>query len=61
LNKSNRYATRLATSRLSKLDTFIFHWSTYIPSMSYSLLAMTFDTKTEQDSTQGCPSNTQQA
>jgi hypothetical protein len=25
LNKSNRYATRLATSRLSKLDTFIFH------------------------------------
>ncbi len=48
LNKSNRYATRLATSRLSKLDTFIFHWSTYIPSMSYSLLAMTFDTKTQQ-------------
>ena len=25
LNKANRYATRLATSRLSKLDTFIFH------------------------------------
>jgi hypothetical protein len=46
LNKVNKYATRLATSRLSKLDTFIFHRSTYIPSMTYSLSAMTFDTKT---------------
>jgi hypothetical protein len=45
-NKANRYATRLATSRLSKLDTFIFHQSTYIPLMMYSLSAMTFDTKT---------------
>jgi hypothetical protein len=46
LNKANRYATRLAMSRLSKLDTVIFHQSTYIPLMMYSLLAMTFDTKT---------------
>jgi hypothetical protein len=46
LNKANRYATRLAMSRLSKLDTFIFHRSTYIPSMTYSLSAMTFDMKT---------------
>jgi hypothetical protein len=46
LNKANRYATRLAMSRLSKLDTFIFHRSMYIPSMMYSLSAMTFDMKT---------------
>ncbi len=47
LNKVNQYATRLAMSRLSKLDTFIFHQSTYIPSMTpYSLSAMAFDTKT---------------
>jgi hypothetical protein len=46
LNKVNRYATRLAMSRLSDMDTFIFHRSTYIPSMMYSLLATTFDTKT---------------
>jgi hypothetical protein len=39
-------ALRLAMSRLSKLDTFIFHQSMYIPSMTYSLLALTFDTKT---------------
>jgi hypothetical protein len=46
LNKANQYATRLATSRLSKMDTFIFHQNTYIPSMMYSLSATTFDTKT---------------
>jgi hypothetical protein len=25
------------------MDAFIFHWSTYIPSMTYSLLVMTLD------------------
>ena len=46
LNKANQYATRLSTSRLSEMDTFIFHQSTYVPSMTYSLPVTTFDIKT---------------
>jgi hypothetical protein len=37
LSKANQYAVRLSTSRLSEMHTFIFHQSTYIPSMTYSL------------------------
>jgi hypothetical protein len=33
----------LSTSRLSEMDTFIFHRGTYIPSMTYSLLVTTID------------------
>jgi hypothetical protein len=37
LSKANQYTVRLSTSRLSEMDTFIFHRSTYILSMTYSL------------------------
>jgi hypothetical protein len=43
LFKANQYAVHLSTSRLSEMDTFIFHRSTYIPSMTYSLLVTTID------------------
>ncbi len=43
LHKANQYATRLSTSRLSKMDMFIFHQSTYVPLMTYSLPVMMFD------------------
>jgi hypothetical protein len=43
LFKANQYAMHLSTSRLSEMDTFIFHQSTYIPSMMYSLLVTTID------------------
>ena len=42
LNKANQYAARLSASNLSDMDMFIFHQSTYIPSMTYSLLLMMF-------------------
>jgi hypothetical protein len=45
LNKGNCYATRLSTSRLSEMDMFIFHQSTYTPSKTYSLLVTILDTK----------------
>jgi len=35
--KTDNYARRLLQSRLSKMDTFIFHRSTYPPSMTYSI------------------------
>jgi hypothetical protein len=38
LSKANQYAVGLSTSHLSEMDTFIFHRSTYIPLMTYSLL-----------------------
>jgi hypothetical protein len=40
------YAARLATSRLSEMDTFIFHQGMYTPLMTYSLSVTMFDTKT---------------
>jgi hypothetical protein len=43
LFKANQYAVHLSTSRLSEMDTFIFHRSTYIPSMTYSLPVTTID------------------
>jgi hypothetical protein len=43
LFKANQYAAHLSTSRLSEMDTFIFHRSTYIPSMTYSLPVTTID------------------
>jgi hypothetical protein len=46
LNKANQYANRLSTSNLTKMDIFIFHRSTCVPSMTYSLLATPFDPKT---------------
>jgi hypothetical protein len=36
-NKANTYASRLITSNLTEMDTFIFHQSTYTPSMTYSI------------------------
>jgi hypothetical protein len=35
LFKANQYAMHLSTSRLSEMDTFIFHQSTYIPLMTF--------------------------
>jgi hypothetical protein len=43
-NKANNYAAHLITSNLTKMDTFIFYRSTYIPSMTYSLPVITRDT-----------------
>jgi hypothetical protein len=46
LNKGNRCGTRLSISDLTEMDTFIFHRSTYVPSMTYSLPLTIFDRKT---------------
>jgi hypothetical protein len=43
LFKANQYAVCFSTSRLSEMDTFIFHRSTYIQSMTYSLPVTTID------------------
>jgi hypothetical protein len=43
LNKANQYAAWLSSSNLSEMDTFIFHRSTYIPSMTYLLPLTTFE------------------
>jgi hypothetical protein len=45
-DKANQYAVRLSTSRLSEMDTFIFHRSMYTPSMTYSLPVTTINLKT---------------
>jgi hypothetical protein len=45
LNKANQYATRLAASNLNEMDTFIFHRSMYVPSMTYSLPVTMLDTE----------------
>jgi hypothetical protein len=45
LTKANQYATQLAASNLNEMDMFIFHRSTYVLSMIYSLPVMTLDTK----------------
>jgi len=45
LNKANHYASRLSSSNLSEMDTFIFHRSTYVPSMTYSLPVTTISVK----------------
>jgi hypothetical protein len=37
LNKTNQDAAHLSSSILSEMDTFIFHQSTYVPSMMYLL------------------------
>jgi hypothetical protein len=42
-NKANNYAAHLITSNLTAMDAFIFHWSTYNPSMTYSLPVTTLD------------------
>jgi hypothetical protein len=44
--KADNFARRLMTSRLSKMDTFIFHRSTYVPAMTYSSCVTTFDPST---------------
>ncbi|KAI2501729.1 hypothetical protein MHU86_12735 [Fragilaria crotonensis] len=41
--KSERYASRIATSRLTATDIRIFHQSIYIPAMRYSLPALAVD------------------
>jgi hypothetical protein len=46
LDKANQYAVRLSTSRLSEMDMFIFHRSTYTPSMMYSLPVTMINMKT---------------
>jgi hypothetical protein len=43
LSKANNYAARLITSNLTAMDAFIFHWSTYVVSMTYSLPVTTLD------------------
>jgi hypothetical protein len=35
--KANMYASHLLSSNLMEMDTFIFHWSTYNPSTTYSI------------------------
>jgi hypothetical protein len=45
LNKANQYATRLLASNLNEMDTFIFHQSMYVLSMTYSLPVTTLDTR----------------
>jgi hypothetical protein len=45
MNKANQYASRLAASNRSAMDVFIFHQSTYVPSMTYSLSVTTFEPK----------------
>jgi hypothetical protein len=35
--KANTYASCLLLSNLGEMGTFIFHWSTYNPSMTYSI------------------------
>jgi hypothetical protein len=45
MNKAIKYASRLAASNLSVMDVFIFHRSTYVPSMTYSLPVTTFEPK----------------
>jgi hypothetical protein len=35
--KASTYASHLLLSNLTEMDTFIFHWSTYNPSMTYSI------------------------
>ena len=42
-NKANNFAARLIASNLTDMDTFIFHQSTYVPSMTYSLPVITLD------------------
>ena len=39
--KANTFAAHLLTSNLNRMDTFIFHWSTYTPVMTYSICLMT--------------------
>ena len=46
LNKANQYASCLSVSNLSEMDMFIFHCSTYVPSVTYSL-PLTMFTPTE--------------
>jgi len=41
--KADNYARRLLQSCLSKMDTYIFHCSTYTPSMTYSIGVTTLD------------------
>jgi hypothetical protein len=41
---ANNYAAHLIISNLTEMDKFIFHQSTYIPSMTYSLPVTTLDT-----------------
>jgi hypothetical protein len=45
MNKANQYASMLEASNLSAMDVFIFHQSTYVPLMTYSLPVMTFEPK----------------
>jgi hypothetical protein len=42
LNKANQYVVHLSSSNLSEMVTFIFHQSTYVPSMMYLLPLITF-------------------
>jgi hypothetical protein len=44
--KADNFARRLLISRLSRLDTYIFHRSTYVPAMTYSSCVTTMDTTT---------------
>jgi hypothetical protein len=44
--KAVNFARHLLTSRLTKMDTFIFHCSTYVPAMTYSSCVTTFDPPT---------------
>ena len=44
--KAENFARRLLISRLSRLDTYIFHRSTYVPAMTYSSCVTTMDPAT---------------
>ena len=39
--KANTFTAHLLTSNLNRMDTFMFHWSTYTPAMTYSICLMT--------------------
>ena len=44
--KADNFARRLIISNLNKMETFIFHRSTYVPAMTYSSCVITLDTDT---------------
>ena len=44
--KADNFARCLIISNLNKMETFIFHRSTYVPAMTYSSCVITLDTDT---------------
>ena len=48
-DKADNFVNHLLRSTLSKMDTFIFHCSTYTPTMMYSLCVTTLETQVLND------------